>query len=262
MGMEKLLVQPFNENFDAILSFAKDNGLGVEIASFAFPDLLDSGWEQRVEEYKKKLKGFKGRVSFHGVFKDLAINSQDSKVRALAEGRLLHCVQIAESLGAEFAVFHTNYNPLIHNEGYRRGWVKAHTSFWKKVTAEHSPVILLENLWEPEPSLMKEVADAVGPKVRLCIDVAHINIFSKIPAHQWFSELGDRVAYIHVNDNKGDTDNELIPGEGTIDWQAFTKDVRKHCGEPLVVLEVAGIDKTKASYEYFKKNKVYPLDRR
>lgn len=258
--MENLSVQAVESDFDVKLKYAQANGFGLEIATFAFPEILDTRWRKLLNYYRKRLKGFPNTISMHGAFIDLILNSKDNEVRKVAEERIKLNLKIAKRIGAKYIVFHGNFNPMITSETYRGNWIKANALFWKSAIKKYGVTVCLENLWEKDPSLFRELLDAVkSPKLKVCFDTGHTNIFSEAPMKSWFSVLGKDIAYVHAHDNKGKVDNELVPGEGTINWRSFSKVIKESRLSPKVIFEVGTMEKTVKSVEYFRKNKIYPF---
>ena len=122
--MSKIFVQPFLSGFDDLLTYAKEHSCNIEIASFAFADVLDSGWQNVLEDYKNKLQDFKGIVSVHGAFQDLILHSRDKNISEVAKSRYIQNLEIAKALKAKYIVFHGNFNPLINHESYIRNWIE------------------------------------------------------------------------------------------------------------------------------------------
>ena len=97
-------------------------------------------------------------------------------------------------------------------------------------------------MWEGSPDVFRKLLDEVNsPQLKICFDTGHANIFSKVPVSEWFDVLGKDIPYMHVNDNKGDVDNELVPGEGSINWQEFSGNIKKHEMTPNIVFEVGSL---------------------
>jgi len=256
----KIFVQLLEENFDDLLDYAKKNGHNLEIASFAFPEVLDTHWNSLLKEYKSKLKGFGGIISMHGAFQDLILSSIDSKIRKVSEERIIHNLEIAKDLGAKYIVFHTNFNSRSGSQSYAKSWLKRSAEFYKSIVDKYKITIVLENLFDPFPNFLKELIESVNsPYLRVCFDVGHANVYSKVPINEWLFTLKEYIVYIHVNDNKGESDEELIPGDGKIDWKAFSDEIKKNKIAPNIIFEVFGKDKTVKSIDYFKKNKIYPF---
>jgi sugar phosphate isomerase/epimerase len=260
--MSKIFVQPpDNDSFDEFLSYAKEHGYNLEIASFAYSRVLDTNWQEILEHHQQKLRGFAGAISVHGAFMELIIHSRDEKIREVARDRILQNLEIAKALGSKYIVFHANYNPLIRHEGYRKNWVKQNALFWSQVLEKYKIIVLLENLWEPTPQTLRKLLDEVGSsRLKICFDTGHTNIFSEASLEEWFDVLGEDIAYVHVNDNKGDVDLELAPGEGNIDWREFSDLIEKYQIAPEIVFEVGTLERTIQSLQYFKKEKIYPFN--
>jgi sugar phosphate isomerase/epimerase len=257
--MSKIFLQPpDNDSFDEFLSYGKEHGYNLEIASFAYSRVLDTNWQEILKDHQRKLRGFAGVISVHGAFMELTVHSRDQKIREVAKNRIFHNLEIAKTLGAKYIVFHGNFNPLIRHEGYRKNWVEQNALFWSEVLEKYQIIVVLENLWEPTPETFRKLLDQVdSPRLKICLDTGHTNIFSEAPLEEWFAELGEDIAYVHVNDNKGDVDLELAPGEGNIDWRKFSDLIKKYRIAPEIVFEVGTLEKTIQSLEYFQKDKIY-----
>ena len=256
----KIFIQPLEDNFDEFLKYAIKHDYNLEIASFAFGDTLDAHWKSLVNKYKNELKNFSGTISIHGAFHDLILNSRDKKIQKIAEERIHHNLDIAKALNAKYIVFHGNFNALIGHKSYKVNWIKKNVEFWKSVIKKYKITIILENSWEPYPELFKEILDKVNsPFLKVCFDTGHANIFSKVPLAKWFSVLKDDIVYIHINDNQGKIDNEMVPGQGNINWESFSNAIRKNKIEPNIIFEVGSLNKTIKSISYFKRNRLYPF---
>ncbi|MBU7018798.1 MAG: hypothetical protein HXS44_14905 [Theionarchaea archaeon] len=152
--MSKIYVQPpDHEEFDEFLHYATENHYNMEIASFAYSAVLDTTWQEILKNHQESLKGFTGKISLHGAYLDLAIHSRDRKVKKVAEERILHNLEIARMVNAQYVVFHGNFNPLIRYDSYRKNWVEQNATFWLDILDRYACTVLLENLWEPHPSI-------------------------------------------------------------------------------------------------------------
>lgn len=262
--MQKLILQPGIEDFDELLVLARQEGYGIEITAFAYPHVLDDASlrERLISEYREKLAEFGSPLSMHGPFFDLIPHSPDARVRAVAYERIEDALQIASQLGCGYVVFHTGYNALIKNPGYADRFLDAQSRFWSEMLDRFPDVtVLLENLWEPEPRLFRRLLDMVAsPRLKVCLDTGHAHLFSSVPLEVWFEVLGDDLAYVHVNDNRGDYDAELPPGQGDIDWGSVSAAIRRLKLEPFVAFEVNSLTATKVAIDYFKLHGLYPFD--
>lgn len=260
--MSKIFIQPpDHDSFDEFLSYASEHDYNLEIASFAYSRVLDSNWQEILKDYQQKLQGFKGTISVHGTFHDLVIHSRDKKIVEVARERIFQNLQVAEVLNAKYAVFHGNFNPMIGHESYKRNWLEQNARFWSEVLGKCRITVLLENLWEPTPEIFRKLLDEVESlHLQVCFDTGHANLFSRVSLEEWISVLGKDIPYMHINDNKGDVDSELTPGEGTINWEEFSDLIGKHQIDPNIVFEVGTLEKTAQSLKFFKENNIYPFN--
>ena len=256
----RILIQPTLATFDEYQKYANENNFDFEIVDFASSDVLDSSPEELVKQYLAKEDSSR-LISMHGAFIDLYINSPDSTIKKAAQNRIIQNLEIAKELGLKYVIFHTNNLPMMGREAYYEGWVKEHVSFWKEIIARYDVTILLENMWDKTPEYVARVIEEVNsPQLKLCFDTGHFNVFSEVPIEEWFKRLGSNIAYLHLNDNKGDRDSELTLGEGTIDWKKVSDLVLEHCNKPLVVIELKNLQMIESSVLYSKKNKLYPYN--
>lgn len=260
--MSKIYVQPPDEKaFDPFLEYAKENDYNLEIASFAYSSVLDTNWEEMLTDHQGKLQGFPGLISLHGVIQEMIVHSRDRRIREVAEKRIYHNLEIAKALNARYVVFHGNFNPLIRQESYRRNWIERNAEFWSGVLDRYDDLtVLLENLWEPGPEVFERLLEeARSPRLKICFDTGHANIFSQVGFEEWLLALGENIAHVHVNDNDGEEDHELAPGEGNINWREFSELLGEHRMTPNIVFEVGTIERTEQSVEYFTKQEIYPF---
>jgi sugar phosphate isomerase/epimerase len=259
--MSRIFIQPpDHDSFDTFLSYAKEHGYNLEIASFAYSSVLDSNWQEILRDHQRKLRGFTGTISLHGAFMELIVHSRDKRIREVAKDRIFQNLEIAKALNAKYIVFLGNFNPLIKHDSYKKNWINQNAVFWSEVLEKYHIIVVLENLWDPTPEMFRKLLDEVkSSRLKICLDTGHTNIFSEAPLEEWFSVLGEDIAYVHVNDNKGEVDDELAPGEGNINWRKFSDLIEKYGIAPEIVFEVGTLEKTMQSLKYFQKQNIYPF---
>jgi sugar phosphate isomerase/epimerase len=248
--------------FEDFLRFAKAYNCNLELGTFAYANALDSNWRRLVKGYQRALSAFKGKVSVHGVFQDICIHSNDSKIAEVSKQRILRNMDVAQSLSAKYVVFHANFNPFVYGELYKSNWIARNASFWKDVLDQYETTVLLENFWESSPEIFNALLNKVNlPRLKVCLDTGHVNAFSKVPIDEWVAKLNKQIPYMHFSDNMGNSDQHLEIGCGNIKWQALTAILEKHQVTPEIVLETETIKKTHESLTYLERNKVYPFNR-
>jgi len=259
--MKRIIIQPTLKSFDEYERYANENKFYLEIVDFAFPDVINKNINKLVRDYQKKLKLNKKELSMHGAFIDIYIHSPDELIKNASRERIIQNLNVAKKLGVKSIISHTNSLPMMGREAYYDNWVKENILFWKEIIKKYKINILLENMWDKNPQLIRRVIDGVGSdKLRVCFDTGHCHIFSTVSMEEWFKELGKYITYIHLNDNHGDADLELPLGDGSIDWEKFNNYVKKYCNNPDVVFELKNIERIQKSINFLKKSRLYPFD--
>ncbi|MDY5220131.1 MAG: TIM barrel protein [Eubacteriales bacterium] len=78
--------------------------------------------------------------------------------------------------------------------------------------------MLLENVLDVHPEYIRDVCDGVDdPRLRICLDVGHANVYSQAPAEQWIEMLGSRIVHVHMHNNDGFRDLHAQLDEGSLD---------------------------------------------
>jgi sugar phosphate isomerase/epimerase len=269
--MNDLFVQTTDDVAVDFVEFARVNQYGIEITCFALPWILDGEWKNLLNSYKRTLKGFGGEVAIHGVFMDVITASKDAKVVRAARKRIFQNIEIAKQLGARILVLCSCFNPCIAtgSPGYVDGYEQRQIKFWTEtleLIADCNLMLVFENLWEPQPELVKDLLDGVGSEnFKALLDTGHTNIFSKVPIERWVQVLKDHLAYVHLNDNHGDFESNLALGEGNIKWDCFFNALKRYELRPRICLEVEAyhdrskLENTKIAIDYLKKMKYYPF---
>ncbi|MGA2384939.1 MAG: sugar phosphate isomerase/epimerase family protein [Candidatus Bathyarchaeia archaeon] len=260
--MSKIYVQPLiHETFSDFVDFAEENKFNLEIATFAYANVYDADWNKILREHQERLLAFKGKLSFHGVFQDVLVNSSDKKIAEISKERIFDSLEVARKLNVTQVVFHGNFNPLVKDNYFRKNWVERNAVFWREALEKYAGTILLENTWEPTYEMFKELLDEVSsPRLMVCLDIGHLNVYSKVPFREWVENLGEKISYVHISDNLGEKDQHLEVGQGKIDWREFTAVVEECQISPEIVLEQVTLEKTKQSLSYLEKNQIYPFN--
>ena len=268
--MNELFVQATEDVAYDFIEFAKANRYGVELTSFALPWILNGDLESLLQFYKLALKDFRNDLAIHGVFMDIITASRDTKMVNVAKERILQNIEIAKRLGAKIVTFCSCFNPCIAagSPGYAEGYKQRQIRFWTEILEQVNDNLLLvfENLWEPQPELVRDVVDGVNHKnFRVLLDTGHANVFSKVPIERWVEILAEHLSYIHLNDNNGDSDSNLAHGEGSIKWDNFFNALKRYGLKPRIYLEVEAyenyskLENTKRAIEYLKQMRFYPF---
>ena len=253
-------------SFDVMLEYAKEHDYNLDVTTFMAPRYLEQNLHGILNDYHRKLRGFKGAISMHGAVEDLFIHSRDEWVREVAKRRIYQSLEIAKGLKAKQVVFHGNFNPLkgsplVRTETYHEEWLQRTPAFWSEALEKYPVTCLIENGGDPAPEKLMTLLDKVNsPRLKICLDIGHAHTGSKVPLEEWIAVLGKDIAYIHVHDNNGDTDTHSVPGEGTINWREFSGLIAKYQIDPDIEFEVFTLGATVQSDRYFQENNIYPFN--
>ncbi len=236
------------------LPVARRHRLGLELQEFAEPNVLDGDWRSLLQRYQQELDGFPAMLTMHGPYIDLVSGSPDKRLVELTRERYLHNIEIGHQLGVKYIDFHANYLPLVDHPSYLPGWVERQVAFWTPMAElgeRYDIVLLLENMWEPDPAIITQILDRINsPYLEACLDVGHAALYSRLPISAWIKALGRHLVYTHLHNNHGDADKHLAFGDGVIDFPELLDTLRALPQPPLFSLELPALDLIQASLPY------------
>lgn len=237
-------------------SAAREQGFGLEIAEYCTAYNMDDYFKETDFSVREKLTGISRRV-FHGPFNELFPCAIDPLARKLAAYRYRQAMALANQYGAEKIVIHGGYNPKIY---YPCWYTEQSILFWKEFLAEFdttplpgnvpstqnlasdrplSPIICLENVLEEEPGMLLDIVRGVDdPRLRLCLDVGHVNAYSSIPVSQWLESMAPWLSHFHLHNNTGEYDAHQSLDDGSIDMAEFFRNADVLCPQATYTLEV------------------------
>ncbi|WP_018291716.1 sugar phosphate isomerase/epimerase [Verrucomicrobium sp. 3C] len=97
---------------------------------------------------------------------------------------------------------------------------------------------LLPHLLTADPHLLLELVKPYPKEeMGICFDTGHCFLWHSWPLERVYELLGDRVIALHVNDNRGVTDDHLAPGQGKIDWPRWLAALRRSAFSGVFLLE-------------------------
>lgn len=254
--MNNFLITSRLENIEERLALASKYGFGFEYADFFSPDILDD--TKRLEETVRRYKsvGLPKRCTLHGAFLDVLVFSEDREIRECSEMRVIQSIEAAKTIGAEAVVFHTNHNPLLTAESYRKNWIERNELFWRRVFEKYSDIsVYMENMFDDSPHMLAELAERLSDCKRfgVCLDYAHAVSFGRnTPIDVWVKSLALYVRHLHINDNNLKDDLHLAVGSGNIDWVKFAEYYFEYFRDCTVLIETASIEAQKKSAEFLK----------
>lgn len=215
---------------------AHKHGMGLEIAEFCTARKMDEQFRETDAAVRKKLEGIEKSV-LHAPFNELFPCAIDPKARTLAAERYRQAIDLAVKYGAEKVVIHGGYNPWIF---YPVWYVEQSIEFWKAFLADApDAIIVLENVLEETPDMLLDIVKGVAdPRLRLCLDVGHVNTYSRMPVMDWLMRWTPYLSHFHIHNNDGSRDSHSALRQGTIPMKELLKKAVELCPNATFTLEV------------------------
>ena len=215
---------------------AKQYGLGLEIAEYCTAWNMDEKFPETDASVQAKLAGISDCV-FHAPFNELFPCAIDKKARELAAYRYRQAIALAKQYGATKVIIHGGYNPHIY---YPVWYVEQSILFWQTFLQDDPGVqIVLENVLETEPEMLLDIVTGVGdPRLGLCLDVGHVNAYSKVPVLDWLKAWAPHLSHFHLHNNDSSWDTHSALDCGSIPMRELLDQAQALCPKPTFTLEV------------------------
>ena len=215
---------------------AVKNGVGIEIAEYCTAWNMDDKFGEVHPKVLEETDGICNRV-LHAPFNELFPCAIDPKARTLAAQRYRQAIGLAKNYGATKVIVHGGYNPWIY---FPVWYVEQSILFWKEFLTEDPGVeIVLENVLETEPQWLLDIVKGVDdPRLRLCLDIGHVNAYSKIPVADWLKEWAPYLSHFHIHNNDGSWDTHSALDCGTIPMRELLCQAEELCPNATFTLEL------------------------
>lgn len=233
--------------FDVLDGIAESGFRQIEICSF--PRHLDYHQHDLVQRAGEKMRSLELHpFSFHAPFADhIDITSLHEQTRKNAVNELLVASEAAAAMGAR--------NIVLHPGPEREGRPPEHEFLQHMNHAAESLNIvaarcqqlgvhlLLENmlphlLFGHTSDMLYLLGQIRELNVGTCLDTGHANLAGELGTV--VHKLSGHLKMLHANDNRGNYDAHLNPGEGVIDWRWLLSELRTHQFKGSLILELAG----------------------
>lgn len=225
----------FREINEEIFSYAASHGLScLEIHLGKTYITLESFTEERIEEINNLSVKYNVSIGIHNPY---SVNASDiiSFIRKADTKYIFKVIQLAKKLNAVHITAHIGNFYWFPIERWMRK--KALNRFIKSMDSiidlctKCNTTFALENLVPlPHGSEYFYLGDNLNDfeylfsklnsdKFMFCLDTGHANVGEGVVPY--IENFGYKIKVIHFHDNKGNDDNHLPVGEGTINWQEF-----------------------------------------
>ena len=213
----------FQPGYPAEKAIERLAGLGFEALDMALDywvkqsnsPFSDDGYLEWAKRLKKKAEDF-------GV---CYVQSHAPGDASNKEFYLERSIEITGALGASYMVVHPVYT---YSDGtiinVAENFIKLNAELirpWLEKAQQCGVIILSENLlWgvSSDPAIIAALVQEVDSEwFGWCYDTGHANCFGYSP--KMLRECVVSPNTLHIHDNYGKSDDHLIPGEGTLDWE-------------------------------------------
>jgi sugar phosphate isomerase/epimerase len=248
--MEKIVLCEEGNN-KKTAEICKKYGFAVNIDSFSDPDYLNTN----PNAIKENLETYNGICIFsmHGSMHDLNSGSKDILIRDVTLKRYEYSYEISRKLGCTNIIFHNGYVP---GTSFSKNWIQRSKDFWgnflknKKVET----IFYIENQLEHDADIIYEVVNQVNNnQLKVCLDIGHLNVFSRIKVSEWIKKLNRRIGFVHLHNNHGQSDEHNDLYNGNINLIEIIELLEQNCPEAIWALETKDNEK---SIEWLIENKI------
>lgn len=216
---------------------AQRYGLGLEIAEYCTAWNLDDRFSETDPAVREKL-AHTDRALLHGPFNELFPCAIDPMIREVARHRYRQALALARDYGIGKVVIHGGYNPRL----YYPIWYTEHSAeFWKDFIREvpETMTVALENVMEEQIPMFLSIVEQVNDRrLKMCLDVGHVNAYSDSGVLQWLDACAPYITHFHIHNNDGSWDTHNPLHDGTVDMEAFLARARELCPDATYTLEL------------------------
>lgn len=184
--------------------------------------------------------------SFHAPFGEgIDITSPEEGIRNHALHEVMSAAEAAVILGARYFVFHPgpekSFEPPPHERLSRMHNAAGVLDQVCRYSREAGIGVVLENML---PHLlfgnMRDLLWVIGavnnPHVGTCLDTGHAFLSGDIYSIMY--KLSGHLQLLHINDNRGRSDEHLPPPRGHIDWETLMHELNEVCFQGGMILEL------------------------
>jgi sugar phosphate isomerase/epimerase len=245
-------MQRYGTSTSVIWYLPRDEALET-IAAAGFSEIELGGGEGYFDHWDIRPTGEMARaVARAGLrVRVLHIPGRGSPIAHVDDGRYIGaidavsaCLGQAAALGAETVVCHPDFRPPpdCPPDQHRTLWTRSHDALAALAErADRAGVALAVEPGTVDVAAVLSLIEGLGAHVGICLDTGHVNAIGCDPAHE-ARVAGERLLCLHINDNDGrGQDQHLVPGEGTIDWDALVDTIDAMDFRGARNFEVAGL---------------------
>ncbi|MDB6074576.1 MAG: hypothetical protein JWO89_2216 [Verrucomicrobiaceae bacterium] len=221
----------------------------TEIEVCSWPGHLDYHNDEDVRRAGERMRSLNLRpVSFHAPFADhIDITSLEAAKRHSAVAELIKACESAALMGVEHIVLHPGPErtgkPPSKEFFLRMQYAAESLNAVAARCCELRLHLVLENmlphlLFGHVNDMMYLLSGISTCDVGTCLDTGHAFLAGEMATV--IQKLSGHLKMVHVNDNNGDRDAHLAPGDGRIEWQWVVGELKRSGFQGSLVLELSG----------------------
>lgn len=158
-------------------------------------------------------------LQVHAPLSDINIASFSERVREASLEDVVETIRLSAGLGARCVTVHPGLVSPSSSLDLERVRALARSSVLRlsKASEEYGVPVAVENMPRMRWLVYQEPAELLGiiegTELGVCFDAGHANTCGN--TERWL-ELRDRFMNVHIHDNRGERDEHLVLGEGTV----------------------------------------------
>jgi sugar phosphate isomerase/epimerase len=201
---------------------------------------LDRFSDEYFKRTAKSLLKLGIRTTIHAPFHELFLGAPDSFVRKAAVKRMDAAFKAAEYFRPKSVVVHLNFEErrfrFVFDEWF--GQIVPNLKRYAEKCDKMGAFLSVENVYEETPDAMIEIfSELKDYPAYHCLDVGHLNAFSKTTLEVWLKSLGKHIRQLHLHDNDAANDTHSPIGTGKIDFGRIRTFISGMDPKPLITLE-------------------------
>ena len=200
---------------------------------------LTASGRQRI---KKMIASHGIRIcSLHTPFgKNFDISSPDPEKTRRTIDCYKRCIDAAQYLGARVVIFHPTAYMQFDNLDSRKKVITDNVNSLLDYIDDTEVSLAVENEhFAPANDILRFSLDTIpDSEYGFCYDTSHDNLTSH--PLKIFQQYGHRLLTTHISDNRGESDDHVLPYEGIFPWTAFCRafSMIHFGGVPLLEVEM------------------------
>jgi sugar phosphate isomerase/epimerase len=241
---------PFmEEGLKGFMDFAFSRGLQyVEIRSerpYALPQDMERG---ELESIQQKLVSLSLKPIIHSAVYDINVASLNPLIRKASIRQTLASIRFATKIGAKIVIIHPGRLPKDYPPEYlKNSRINLLTSLnvMARMAGRMGVMLAIENsprgrahrlVTSPQEHL--HILRRVGsPHLGALLDIGHAHTWG-VDLREYIKSLTDYILLFHLHDNRGQADDHLPLGRGTIDLRGIGEEIQRMKKRHPVILNM------------------------